>query len=63
MGAGWSSLKTQLTHRTPMKFVKDLFTSKNMYIGLAIGLVLALGFSRFIPRAVQSAVQKLPGAQ
>lgn len=46
-----------------MKFVKDLFSSKYMWIGLGVGVVLALGFSRIIPAILKKGVAKIPGAQ
>lgn len=43
--------------------LKKLFTSKEMYIGLGVGIVLALGFSRLIPAILKKGVSKIPGAQ
>lgn len=45
-----------------MNKIKSLLTSKEMWIGLGVGLVLAIGFSRFVPSIVTTTVKKLPGA-
>jgi hypothetical protein len=41
--------------------IKDLLKSKQMYIGLAVGLVLALAFGRFL-KPVKAIADKLPGS-
>jgi len=41
--------------------IKDLLKSKQMYIGLAVGLVVALAFGRFL-KPVKAIADKIPGS-
>lgn len=45
-----------------MQKIKDLLKSRDMYIGLAVGIVLALAFGRFIPGFVKKAADAIPGS-
>jgi hypothetical protein len=45
-----------------VKFVQDLFKSKYMWIGLGVGLVLAVAYGRFVRKAVSPLANALPGS-
>ncbi len=45
-----------------MQKLKALLKSKDMYIGLAVGIFLALAFGRFIPGFVKKAASAIPGS-
>lgn len=45
-----------------MNTIKTLLKSKVMWIGLAVGVVLALAFRRFIPKPIVNAANMLPGS-
>jgi large-conductance mechanosensitive channel len=45
-----------------MSKLQALLKSRDMYIGLAVGVIVALAFARFIPGFVKKAAAAIPGS-